>query len=293
MAPTPTHPSKTSSKGYEFGERGSHHIVLGGDGTHPYRRPTFTDPHLERKFILEHTAATFRIFARRGFSEGEAGHCSVRDPVQCDTFWINPLGVHFALIRAADLVHVDEKGNILPDGNQAPINAAGFAIHSSLHRARSDVNAACHTHSIHGRAYSAFGKPLEMINQDACVFYGDNQAVYLSFGGVALEKDEGRAIADATGGVARAVILQNHGLLTLGETIDEAAYLFTLMENTCRVQLLADAAESKEKPKLVIPDEEAEYSAFVTNDPDTLYSSFQPDYVLEERLSKGDFKFEE
>ena len=80
------------------------------------------------------------------------------------------MGLHFALIRAEDLVHVDEDGNILPDGNQDPINAAGFAIHSSLHKARPDVNAACHTHSLYGRAYSAFGKPLEMINQDSCTF---------------------------------------------------------------------------------------------------------------------------
>lgn len=291
MAPTASTTTKTSSKGYKFGERGSHHIVLGGDGTHPYSYPKFTTKQEERKFILEHTACTFRVFASRGYSEGEAGHCSVRDPIDKDTFWINPLGLHFALIRAEDLVHVDESGNILPDGNHAPINAAGFAIHSSLHKARPDVNAACHTHSIYGRAYSSFGKPLEMINQDACIFY-NNQAVYKNFGGVALEKDEGKAIAEAAGD-ARAVILQNHGLLTMGKTIDEAAYLFTLMENTCHAQLLADAAESKDKPIQIIPDDEAEYSAYVTNDPDTLYASFQPEYMLQERLTKGDFKFQD
>lgn len=279
--------AKSSSKGYQIDENSFHKLAIGGSLPNQY--PKFTDKLKERRFILEHTAATFRIFARNGFNEGVAGHCSIRDPIDPNTFWINPLGLHFALIRAEDLVHVDEDGNILPDGNQEPINAAGFAIHSSLHKARPDVNAACHTHSLYGRAYSAFGKPLEMINQDSCTFF-NNQAVYNSFGGVAIEKDEGKAIAEAAGN-ARAVILQNHGLLTMGKTIDEAAYLFMLMEKTCHAQLLADAAESKDKPKQYIADSEAEYTARITSNPDILYTIFQSDYKLEERLSNGDFKF--
>ncbi|KAI3404486.2 hypothetical protein KGF56_002678 [Candida oxycetoniae] len=288
MAPTSTQPDLTAtSRGYQFGERGSHNISLGGP--HPYRRVTFENPLDARKHMLEHGAAVFRVFARKGYDEGEAGHCSLRDPIDPDTFWINPLGVHFGLIRAEDLVHVTEEGEILPDGNQAPINAAGFAIHSSLHKARPDVNAACHCHSIYGKAYSAFGKELEIINQDSCMFF-KNQAVYTDFGGVALEKDEGSAIAKAAGS-ANAIILQNHGLLTLGETIDGAAYLFTLMEKSCQVQLSVDAAVSKGNPRILIPEEEASYSAFVTNDPDTLYAAFQADYNYQLKLSNGDFLF--
>lgn len=274
-----------TSRGYTMVNKGSHNIALGGK--HPFEMPTFSDKLEERKYVLNHAAAAFRVFARKGYSEGEAGHISIRDPVFPETFWINPLGIHFALIRACDMVHVDESGNILPDGNQSAINAAGFAIHSALHKARPEVNAACHAHSVHGKAYSCFGKPLEMINQDACIFYR-NHTVYADFGGVALESDEGKAIAKASGD-AMAVILQNHGLLTLGKTIDEAAYLFTLLERTCQVQLLADAAENSDRPKIVIPDEEAAYSAFVTNDPDTMYASFQPDYNLEVKLSNGNF----
>lgn len=272
-------------RGYTMGNQGSHNIALGGK--HPFKPPTFNDKLEERKFILNHAAAAFRIFARKGYSEGEAGHISVRDPVLPDTFWINPLGVHFALIRACDLVHVDETGQILPDGNQSSINAAGFAIHSALHKARPEVNAACHAHSVYGKAYSCFGKPLEIINQDACIFY-KNHAVYNDFGGVALESNEGTEIAKASGNT-NAVILQNHGLLTLGKTIDEAAYLFTLLEKSCQVQLLTDAAENSNKPKIIIPDEEASYSAFVTNDSDTMFASFQPDYMLEVKLCNGDF----
>lgn len=220
-----------------------------------------------------------------GYSEGEAGHVSLRDPVDPETFWINPLGVHFGMIMPLDMVHVDEDGNVLPDGNIAPINAAGFAIHLSLHRARPDINAACHTHSIYGKAYSTFGKPLEMLNQDVCMFY-DTQAVYKNFGGVALEGDEGKEIAEAAAG-ARAVILQNHGLLTMGKTVDEAAYLFTLMEKLCQVQLSADAVTGKEKE--FISDDVAAYSAFVTNDPDTLYASFQPEFEYQKKLDKNEW----
>ncbi|KAI5952248.1 hypothetical protein KGF54_003114 [Candida jiufengensis] len=285
---TTTPPTQTD-KGYEYGERGSHHISLGG--AHPFQYPKFTNKTDERKYMLEHLAGTFRVMARKGFDEGEAGHCSIKDPIDRNTFWINPLGIHFGLISAKDLVHINNKGEILPDGNQAPINTAGFGIHSAVHEARPDINAVCHAHSIYGKAYSAFGKPLEMLNQDACIFY-KNQGIYETFGGVALDKNEGIEIAEAAGPVVKAMILQNHGLLTMGKTIDEAAYLFCLMEKTCQIQILCDSVDQKLKPKQIIPDQEADYTAYVTNDSDTLFASFQPEYNLQLKLDKGDFLFE-
>ena len=276
-----------TGKGYDFGTQGAHNIAKGG--THPHLIPQYNDQFQERKWRLEHAAGAFRVFARLGYSEGEAGHISIRDPVDPSTIFINPLGLHFAMIEAKDMVHVDEKGTILPDGNQAPINAAGFAIHLALQKARPDINAACHTHSVYGKAYSTFGRPLEMINQDACIFY-NNQAVFKNFGGVAIEGDEGREIAEAAAG-ARTVILQNHGLLTMGSTVDEAAYLFTLMEKSCQVQLLANANVKEEK--IIIPDDVAAYSAFVTNDPETMYASFQPEFGYQRRLDKDEFMWKE
>lgn len=272
------------SKGYDFGTQGAHNIAKGGK--HPHSVPVFTDKYEERKWRLEHAAGAFRVFARMGFAEGEAGHISIRDPVDPNTFWINPLGVHFAMISPQDMVHLDAEGNILPDGNQQPINAAGFAIHSALQMARPDINAACHAHSVYGKAYSAFGKPLEMLNQDACIFY-QNQAVFSNFGGVALENDEGKEIAMAANG-ARTVILQNHGLLTMGTTVDEAAYMYMLMEKSCQVQMLADAASAANE-KVIISDDVAAYSAFVTNDPETMYALFQPDFHYQKKLDRGEF----
>ncbi|KKA27567.1 hypothetical protein TD95_001455 [Thielaviopsis punctulata] len=245
--------------------------------------PIFNDPYQKRQWQLEHMAGAFRVFARKGYTEGAAGHISVRDPVDPRTFWINPMNVHFGMLTARDMVHVDEQGRVI-GGNRRAVNAAGFSIHAAIHAARPDVHAACHAHSVHGKAWSAFGRPLDMINQDACIFWR-NHAVYAGFGGVALARDEGERIARALGPVCRSVILQNHGLLTTGATVDEAAYLFTLLERTCEVQILVESTGLEKK---IIDDKEAEYTYTVDADPETLYSEFQPDFEYEIWKSNGE-----
>ncbi|CAG9983152.1 unnamed protein product [Clonostachys byssicola] len=256
--------------------------------------PEFTDPYEERKWALERMAGAFRVIARKGYLEGTAGHISVRDPVDPDTFWINPtemlkvddrLAYHFGMIKVSDLVHVNMKGEII-GGNRACINNAGFNIHSALHEARPDVNAACHFHSVHGKAWSCFGRPLEMLNQDACTFYNDH-TVHDMFGGIAFEASEGERIAAALGN-KRCSILKNHGLLTTGKTVDEAAFLYTLMENSCRIQILAEAAAASGIPKHICPHEEAEYTYRLTT-PEAMWLEFQPDYQYELHASGGDF----
>jgi ribulose-5-phosphate 4-epimerase/fuculose-1-phosphate aldolase len=128
--------------------------------------------------------------------------------------------MHFSQIRVSDLILVDEDGAIV-EGDQ-PINTAAFTIHSAIHRARPDVHAACHAHSVHGKAFSCFGRKLEMLTQDSLRFYEDH-AVYDNFGGVVVDKEEGDRIAKSLGN-CKAVILQNHGLLTVGQSVDEAAF---------------------------------------------------------------------
>lgn len=160
------------------------------------------------------------------------------------------------------MVQIDEQGQVI-GGNRAAVNAAGFQIHSAVHSARPDVHAACHAHSKYGKAWSAFGKPVDMLNQDSCIFWNDH-SVYSSFGGVVLEANEGVRIAEALGPRNRSVILQNHGLLTAGGTVDEAAYLFTLLERTCEVQLLVESAGLE---KRVVNEEEAKYTWEFNADP--------------------------
>jgi ribulose-5-phosphate 4-epimerase/fuculose-1-phosphate aldolase len=142
---------------------------------------------------------------------------------------------------------VNHHGEVI-DSDQ-PLNRAAFAIHSQVHAARPDAVAAAHTHSTFGRAWATLGRKLDPITQDVCAFY-DDHAVFDDYTGVVLDIEEGKRIAHALGD-NKAVILQNHGLLTVGETVDEAAWWFITMERSCQVQLLAEAAG---KPKLIDPE---------------------------------------
>jgi ribulose-5-phosphate 4-epimerase/fuculose-1-phosphate aldolase len=124
---------------------------------------------------------------------------------------LNPLSTHFSQIKVSDLILVNEEGEVVI--GDEPINGAAFAIHSEIHRARPEVNAACHAHSVYGKAFSAFGRELDMMTQDALRFY-KSHGVYTEFGGVVLDREEGKRISRALGN-GKAVILQNHGLLTV------------------------------------------------------------------------------
>jgi ribulose-5-phosphate 4-epimerase/fuculose-1-phosphate aldolase len=206
--------------------------------------PTFLSFEEERIYRKQHLAAALRVFGRLGFSEGPAGHVTARDPERLDQFWVNPYGMHFSQVRASDLVLVNHQGEVLEGAR--PVNRAAFIIHSQIHMNRPDVVAAAHMHSVYGRAWSCLGRRLDPINQDVCSFY-DDHALFADFTGGVLELDEGERLAK-TLGPARAIILQNHGLLTVGRSVDEAAWLFIRMERCCQAQLLAEAAG---KPVLI------------------------------------------
>jgi len=227
------------------------------------RPPKFDDKLEEREYLKFRLAQAFRIFGHLGFDEGVAGHITVRDPIKTDCFWVNPFGLHFSLIQPSDLLLVDHDCNILEEsGPVRLLNTAAFMIHSEIHAARPDVNCAAHSHSIFGRAFSAFGRELDMITQDSCQFYKDH-AVYTQFKGVVLDKEEGKHIAKALGS-KKAVILQNHGLLTVSPTIEATVLLFITLEKCCHVQLLADAAAAGRGQKPVVISEEECESTFST-----------------------------
>ncbi|KAF2799685.1 class II aldolase/adducin domain-containing protein [Melanomma pulvis-pyrius CBS 109.77] len=251
--------------------------------------PLFSSFDKHRSWILDHMAGAFRVFARKGYTEGMSGHISVRDPEHPHTFWTNPLGKHFATLKASDMVLVDYDGKVVGGNKTRPANAAGFLIHSAVHKARPDVHAACHCHGKGGKAWSAFGKRLEMINQDVTYFYGEAQAVYEEFGGVVLDEAEGKRLAAALGPKGKGMILRNHGLLTVGGTVDEAAYLYTLMERSCEVQLMVEAAAANGLPKILVDDEAAAYTFKMASDPESLYWEFQPDLEYERELSNNTF----
>ncbi len=199
--------------------------------------PRFASFEEERVHIKQRLAAGFRLFSKFGFDEGVAGHITARDPVQPDCFWVNPFAMHFSQIRASDLSLVSHSGEVL-EGR--PVNAAAFAIHSRVHAARADVVAAAHAHSLHGKTWSTLGRPLDPLTQDACAFF-DDHAVYEEFNGVIYDTEEGDRLA-ACLGARKAVIMRNHGNLTVGQTVDEALWWYITMERSCQAQLLAEAA---------------------------------------------------
>jgi ribulose-5-phosphate 4-epimerase/fuculose-1-phosphate aldolase len=236
-----------------------------------FQPPVFNRPEDERLHRKQRLAGAFRLFSKFGFDEGPAGHITVRDPIEPDTFWVNPFGVHFSQITVSNLIRVNHKGETI-DGTY-PVNAAAYAIHSRIHKARPDVIAAAHSHSLYGKAFSALGMQLSAITQDACAFYGDH-GLYDDFGGVVVDLDEGDRVAAALG-AKKAVILQNHGLLTVGHTVDAAAWWFITMERTCQAELLARAAG----PFKTIRKDAAEQAFNLIGNPLAGWFSFQPLYA--------------
>ena len=236
----------------------------------PHQIPRFSSPDEERSHLKQRMAAAFRLFDRFGFNEGVAGHLTGRDPEHPDRFWVNPFGMSFGQIRASDLILVDCQGEVV-EGDW-PVNTAAFAIHSQIHEARPDVKAAAHTHSPYGRAFSTLGKPLAPLTQDACAFYGDH-TVFEDYTGVVLDVEEGKRIAHALGD-GKACILRNHGLLTVGQSVDEAAWWFITLERSCHVQLLAEAAGDP----ITIDDECAARTQAFVGSAAAGWFSFQPLY---------------
>jgi ribulose-5-phosphate 4-epimerase/fuculose-1-phosphate aldolase len=242
--------------------------------------PVFSSVEDERLHRKQRLAGVFRLFSRFGFDEGVAGHVTARDPEFQDTFWVNPYGMHFSQINVSSLIRVDHHGNVVE--GKHPVNAAAFAIHSAIHAARPDVIAAAHTHSIYGRAWAALDQPLAMINQDVCAFYQDH-ALYTDYGGVVIDAPEGDRLVKALG-MNKAAILSNHGLLTVADSVDAAAWWYIAMERCCQVQLLAQAAAAG-KPLKLITKESAEQVYSITGSAFAGWFQFQPlwDRIVKEQ----------
>jgi len=278
MAPTATTLNGESEGNAQLGALGK---TVSGKKLKIRSYPNFESQEEHRLYRKQHLAAAFRVFADRGFDEGVAGHISVRDPILTDHFWLNPLSQHFSQISVSDLILVNEDGDVVI--GDEPINAAAFAIHSEIHKARPDVHAACHAHSVYGKAFSVFGRELDMITQDSLRFY-KTHSVYTDFGGIVLDREEGVRIAKVLGN-GKACILQNHGLLTVGQSVDEAAFWFLSLDKTCHAQLLVDAASAGSgHKKILIRDEEAAYTYNQIGTPEKGWLSFQGYY--DEQIAK-------
>lgn len=180
-------------------------------------------------------AAAYRLIARFGMDDIIHTHISARLPDEPHLLLINRYGDLFREVTPESLVVIDHEGH-QASGRQVPINTAGIVIHTAVHAARPDAVCVMHTHTQAGVAVSCLEEGLLPLNQTALLFHG--RIGYHAFEGIALDRDEQRRLV-ADLGANRAMILRNHGLLTVGRSVGEAFGLMYNLEQACRIQLAA------------------------------------------------------
>lgn len=182
-------------------------------------------------------AACYRLVAAYGWSDLVFTHISARIPGADHQFLINPYGLMFDEITASSLVRVDQQCNVLSP-TPFPVNPAGFVIHSAIHALREDAGCVLHTHSRAGVAVSAQKCGVLPISQQSTFVLGS--LGYHDYEGVALRDDE-KPRLQADLGSANFLVLRNHGLLVVGRGIADAFLNMYTFENTCRIQIDAQA----------------------------------------------------
>ena len=182
-------------------------------------------------------AAAYRLVAHYGWSDLIFTHISARIPGPEHHFLINPYGLMFDEITASSLVKVDQHCHKLSD-SPFPVNPAGFVIHSAIHAVRDDAACVLHTHTRAGVAVSAQKCGILPISQQSTFVLGS--LAYHDYEGVALRDDE-KPRLQADLGTANYLVLRNHGLLTVGKSVADAFLNMYILENTCRIQLDAQA----------------------------------------------------
>jgi len=197
-------------------------------------------------------AAAYRLAAARGWDDTVWTHISASVPGTPERYLINRFGLRFSEITPDNLVMVDTGGRVV-DGSGAPVNPSGFAIHGCIHAARPDAACVLHLHTLWGQALAAIPGGLLPCSQPAMRLF--RRLGRHAYEGLAFTADEQRRLVAALGDLD-GLILENHGILTVGRTVAEAFVLMMLVERAAQVQLAAMAATGG-RP-LVASDEVAE-----------------------------------
>ena len=215
-------------------------VVTSTDGSHGWAavEPVLADLAVGRARLLGDLATAYRLFGALRWSELGDGHITCRDPEQTDHMWLLRYGVVFERARPGDLVLVAPDGSAVDQaGRPARINDAAYHIHHPIHAARPDVVAAAHVHTQWGTPFAAERRMIEPISQESALFFEDH-ALFDDEEVQILSCDGGKRIAVALGD-CRAVILANHGLLTVGSSPADAVGWFVLMERVAEVMMKA------------------------------------------------------
>ena len=182
-------------------------------------------------------AGAYRILDHLGWTETIYGHITVRVPGPNTHFLINPYGLRYDEVQASNLIKIDLDGNVVGKSNY-PVNKAGFVIHSAIHSAREDAHCVLHTHTVAGMAVAAQRFGLLPVSMPATGFHG--RIAYHDYEGPSLNLDERkRLVADL--GDKKVMILRTHGLLTCGNTLEEAFILMFRLQRACEIQIAAQA----------------------------------------------------
>jgi ribulose-5-phosphate 4-epimerase/fuculose-1-phosphate aldolase len=214
--------------------------------------PVLTDPEALRLHRKRRLALAYRIFGALRWGSLGDGHISARDPQRPDHFWLARYGVPFADLTIDDLVLVGPDGSVVE--GEGFINVSAHSIHWPVHEARPDIVSAAHTHTPYGTPFCALVEPLRPISQESTAFFEDH-AVFDDEEVDIASTEGGKRIAHALG-ANRAVLLRNHGTLTVGGSVDEAIGWYVMLERACEVHVktpqgtpISDAAARIAKEK--------------------------------------------
>lgn len=184
--------------------------------------------------LRQRLAAAYRAVEHFGWSELTANHISLRVRDQPSEFLINPYGLLYSEITASNLVRIDAEGKVLTKTDY-PINPAGFNIHAAIHQARADAHCVLHVHTIAGMAVSCLSEGLLPLTLEGTDFH--DRIGYHEFEGPSLAVDERARLASDLGAKNIALVLRNHGVVTIGETVDSAFLRMYRLLLACEVQL--------------------------------------------------------
>jgi ribulose-5-phosphate 4-epimerase/fuculose-1-phosphate aldolase len=195
--------------------------------------PAFDNLAQLREHRKRRLALGYRIFGAMHYGSLGDGHITARDPQRTDHFWLARYGVPFGQVTVGDLVLVAPDGSIAE--GHGWINPAAYYIHAPIHEARPDIVSAAHTHTPYGTPFAAKARLLEPISQESCTFFEDH-ALFDDEEVDIASTDGGKRIAAALGAM-KAVILRNHGPLTVGMTVDAAVGFFLQLERAAEVHV--------------------------------------------------------
>ena len=208
------------------------------DGRSPSGTPERTPDEIRARRKRD-VALGYRILAAQRWGDLGDGHISARDPERDDCFWLLRYGVSFHEARVADLVLIGPDGTVV--GGDDATNIAAYYIHHPILRARPEAVSAVHVHTGWGTPFAAEVRPIEPISQEACVFFEDH-TIFDDEEVQVQSTEAGGRIAEALG-PNRAVILRNHGLLTVGDSVAEAVGAFVMLERVAEAHMKAREAK--------------------------------------------------